>query len=154
MNDVPFVSTSSPHLVKADVFNECYVYAYLDPRYIARWSQNPDDTFHRIRPDRYGDFVKAYINGVASCNLGTLAASVIYIGKGRHMRSHDHIKDVSNMCHRFSFEGGPAWPKEVDKLQRWMEVCVKTKVALESMSKELRPEPSNRPNSEFSPNFL
>lgn len=121
--------TSLLYLVGADLWNECYVYAYLDPRYIARLSQNPDDTFHRIRPDRYADFVKAYIDGVACCNLETLAASVIYIGKGRHMRSHDHVKELSKMCHRFLPQGVPAWPKEVNKLQQWMNVGVQTKVA-------------------------
>ncbi|KAH7699695.1 hypothetical protein AAVH_33200, partial [Aphelenchoides avenae] len=107
-------------LSELDVYDECYVYLYCDPRHIAGWTQEVEyDTFDPIHSKDGVDFVQEYLRGVASCSLDTLAASIFYVGKGRHLRSHEHLEKVSKMCHRFLKTGGPKWPKEVEEMRRW-----------------------------------
>lgn len=125
-----FASMSLSRLAELDVYDECYVYLYCDPRHIAGWTQEVEyDTFDPIHSKDGVDFVQEYLRGVASCSLDTLAASIFYVGKGRHLRSHEHLEKVSKMCHRFLKTGGPKWPKEVEEMRRWAVVCVHVKVA-------------------------
>ncbi|KAH7724247.1 hypothetical protein AAVH_08135 [Aphelenchoides avenae] len=114
---------SLSRLAELDVYDECYVYLYCDPRHIAGWTQEVEyDTFDPIHSKDGVDFVQEYLRGVASCSLDTLAASIFYVGKGRHLRSHEHLEKVSKMCHRFLKTGGPKWPKEVEEMRRWAVV--------------------------------